>query len=251
MFHQFRLQYPRGSLIGELVSVDRGKYLVRVLLQNEGVTLATGLAAAESIEVAEDRARNRAFVALGLEEQVFSVDRKEGTTAMPAAREMSEMASVESSDRSEDEWLTAPVPEPNFSEVGFEFEETSESVAEDFAYPSGKKEPEPAATPSGYWWEQTPLSPPSESDTPPPAFSEPDWLQEPDPVANNAQASPQPKDSELGWDEILAQTDVEIKRLGWTSEQGKKFLMENYGKRSRQRLSKEQLLEFRDHLRAM
>ncbi len=61
MINQFRCQYPQGSIISELVSTKHGKYIVKVTLESEGKILATALAGAETVELAEDRARERAF----------------------------------------------------------------------------------------------------------------------------------------------------------------------------------------------
>jgi hypothetical protein len=52
----------------------------------------------------------------------------------------------------------------------------------------------------------------------------------------------------LDFSEIIAKSNVEIKRLGWTNEQGKQYLLQTYGKRSRQLLSDEELLEFLHYL---
>ncbi|MEO0836413.1 MAG: hypothetical protein AAFY16_10605, partial [Cyanobacteria bacterium J06642_3] len=52
----------------------------------------------------------------------------------------------------------------------------------------------------------------------------------------------------MDFNEIKQKTDIEIKRLGWTKEQGKEFLMSHYGKRSRLHLTDEQLLEFLRYL---
>ena len=41
-----------------------------------------------------------------------------------------------------------------------------------------------------------------------------------------------------------------LKRLGWTSDQGRNYLLQTYGKRSRQLLSDEELLEFLIYLEA-
>ncbi len=49
------------SLISELVNINHGKYIVKVSANHEGVVLGTGLAAADTIELAEDRARERAL----------------------------------------------------------------------------------------------------------------------------------------------------------------------------------------------
>jgi hypothetical protein len=57
MLAQFQIRYPTGSLVSELVTIDRGKYLVKASIQIEGVIRATGMAAADTVEQAEDQAR--------------------------------------------------------------------------------------------------------------------------------------------------------------------------------------------------
>jgi hypothetical protein len=64
MLTQFRKRYPHGSIISKLLKIDRGKYIVKASVQVEGVTLATGMAAADTIESAEDSAINRALALL-------------------------------------------------------------------------------------------------------------------------------------------------------------------------------------------
>jgi hypothetical protein len=49
--------------------------------------------------------------------------------------------------------------------------------------------------------------------------------------------------------QLIAETDVEIKRLGWTPQQGREFLTETYGKRGRTLLTKEELLDFLRYLK--
>ncbi|MEH1809291.1 hypothetical protein [Nostoc sp.] len=48
--------------------------------------------------------------------------------------------------------------------------------------------------------------------------------------------------------ELLAKTDIEIQRLGWTTEQGREHLIKTYGKRSRTLLTYEKLHEFLQYL---
>ncbi|NEO82754.1 MAG: hypothetical protein F6J87_00610 [Spirulina sp. SIO3F2] len=50
------------------------------------------------------------------------------------------------------------------------------------------------------------------------------------------QAEPMSLDGTIDFTEIIIQTNREMKRLGWTKEQGRSYLIETYGKRSRQRL---------------
>ncbi|MEL7051937.1 MAG: hypothetical protein AAGM45_09130, partial [Cyanobacteria bacterium J06588_5] len=44
--------------------------------------------------------------------------------------------------------------------------------------------------------------------------------------------------------DVIAQTDVELTRLGWTNVQGREYLEKTYGKRSRQQLTDEELMSF-------
>ena len=69
MFAQFQARYPTGSLNSELLTIYQGKFIVRVSVQVEGVTRATGMAAAETLEIAEDRARSRALMILGIQSE--------------------------------------------------------------------------------------------------------------------------------------------------------------------------------------
>jgi hypothetical protein len=54
----------------------------------------------------------------------------------------------------------------------------------------------------------------------------------------------------IDFSEIISRSNVELKRLGWTSDQGRNYLLQTYGKRSRQLLSDEELLEFLVYLQA-
>lgn len=66
MLAQFQSLYPTGSLTTELLEIHHGKYVVRSSVQIEGVTRATGMAAADTIEEAEDRSRARALMVLAM-----------------------------------------------------------------------------------------------------------------------------------------------------------------------------------------
>ncbi|MUG99932.1 hypothetical protein F7734_49720 [Scytonema sp. UIC 10036] len=66
MLAQFQSKYPQGNLISELVQIYHGKYIVRASVQIDGATRATGMAAAEILEDAEDKARTRALMVLGI-----------------------------------------------------------------------------------------------------------------------------------------------------------------------------------------
>ncbi|MFN6561740.1 MAG: hypothetical protein RMY28_018355 [Nostoc sp. ChiSLP01] len=48
---------------------------------------------------------------------------------------------------------------------------------------------------------------------------------------------------------LIAQTDRYLAQLNWTPEQGREYLQEKYGKRSRLQLSETEILEFIDYLK--
>ncbi|MFN6475050.1 hypothetical protein [Nostoc sp. DedQUE07] len=52
----------------------------------------------------------------------------------------------------------------------------------------------------------------------------------------------------MNFSEVIAQTDVEMQRLGWTIDQGREHLIKNYGKRSRTLLTQLELLDFLQYL---
>ena len=89
---QFRQQYPQGSIVSELIDIDRGTYIVRVSVSVEQVILATGLAGAERVETAEDLARERAISAL-----MLTNSRSNNTTVTPSALSSNSLNSHRSS----------------------------------------------------------------------------------------------------------------------------------------------------------
>ncbi|MGB3638286.1 MAG: hypothetical protein WBA39_12040, partial [Rivularia sp. (in: cyanobacteria)] len=51
--------------------------------------------------------------------------------------------------------------------------------------------------------------------------------------------------------EAIAKTDVEMDRLGFTPQQGREYLIENYGKRGRTLLTEEELVDFLQYLESI
>ncbi|WP_375494401.1 hypothetical protein [uncultured Nostoc sp.] len=52
------------------------------------------------------------------------------------------------------------------------------------------------------------------------------------------------KPTYANFDKLIIQTDAEMQRLGWTKAQGRKFLEESYGVRSRLLLTEDELDNF-------
>jgi hypothetical protein len=56
--------------------------------------------------------------------------------------------------------------------------------------------------------------------------------------------------AKIDFSDIMARTDIELKRLGWSKEQGKAHLLQTYGKRSRQLLFDPELVDFLTYLQS-
>jgi hypothetical protein len=67
---QFRARYPAGSLTAELLQIHTHHYVVRAEVQIGGLTIASGMAAAAQIELAEDQARLRALAVVGIQPEL-------------------------------------------------------------------------------------------------------------------------------------------------------------------------------------
>jgi hypothetical protein len=257
MFEQFRLHYPKGSLITELLEIDRGQYIVRCLVQVEGVTLVTGLAAAQTVELAEDRARERALAALSLDSQAVT------PTASPTPQAPAAVAPP-----------TTPeaIPHPQGNQTSYDLEFMAKKAARTTTVaPSPREEqpltevdavpesetvpepelplpPEPVAIPS--LEQEAPAYTPSQQEEaetfePPSNGTTTAFVRErPTEISEEIPPSSEPID----FSDIIARTTVELKRLGWTNQQGREYLVQTYGKRSRQLLTDEELLDFLHHL---
>ena len=260
MLERFRQRYPLGSLSSELLTIDHGKYLVRASVQVDGILLATGMGGGDTIEQAEDRARLRAIAVLVLDGEVAAVSKptNSGLAEMPqpSVIELSAPISVtepvieEAIAAVESPSLPAPisVTEPVIEEAIAAVESpslpapisvTEPVIEEAIAEPVPAEIPPKSATASKKQ-EETPLL----AEIPLP-------IEEPLPLMP-AKTETEPLLGEpIDFSEVIAKSDMELKRLGWTNEQGRNYLLTTYGKRSRQLLSDEELIEFMQYLQSL
>ncbi|MGF1479866.1 MAG: hypothetical protein ACFB4I_10285 [Cyanophyceae cyanobacterium] len=283
MLNQFRSRYPTGGLISDLVKIDREKYIVRTLIQNDGVTLATGLAAANTIEQAEDRSRARALEALSLSSvtdatAVAKTETLGNPPHPPLELPTSKVSHNGSSDQHSGDYLPTSQPQPS-QDKAYEpdlspAEESSEDKRQNvnlapelpessIAEQNSRRDRQPPLPSEPPFSQQ-----PAELDTPADEATRGFSLEEPDlPLAEASPASSAHQwmttdadanqsnlsvmSGPIDFSDIIAKTNVEMKRLGWTSEQGRKYLLETYGKRSRQLLSDEELLDFLNYLESL
>ncbi len=216
MFAAFWQRYPQGSLTSDILPSQEGIFIVRSIVKMEEKVLASGLGSAATIEEAEDKARNRALAILDLPANSSqtappsSIPQTQVQQTIPQVTSPSSLSHSEQ--RIQDISPQPPVVETPISIPELELETTplvTEAVA--------------------------PLVEEEEV-----IESEPEIMTDPIPTAQ--------LETPIDFSDVIARTNVELKRLGWTSEQGKDYLLATYGKRSRQLLTDEELVEFLHYL---
>lgn len=251
MLAQFQSLYPNGSLISELVEIFQGKYIVRASVQIEGVTRATGMAAAETVEAAEDQARTRALMVLGISDTPQTSVQIVSTPAPTPQFQPVKPTTLH-------EPTSPTLPESNFgssnqwSLTGNESQAKTETVIpsqdQDISYPAL----ELSAT-----MEDLPLISSTQSEAPSltdiaPSNVTPFTPRNYSPSENVAPISgtgkKKKKAEPVDLSDVIAKTDVELQRLGWTPEQGREYLIKTYGKRGRTLLTEEELHSFLKYL---
>ena len=60
---------------------------------------------------------------------------------------------------------------------------------------------------------------------------------------------PEPPAEPEDLSDIIAQTDVQLRRIGWTAKEGREFLEQRFNKKSRHQLNEAELREFLRHLK--
>lgn len=272
MLAQFQKNYPTASLLSQLVTIYQGKFVVQVSVQIEGVTRASGMAAAETIELAEDQARIRAISMVATPKPNPSSS-PEGDRLTPP-----ELANL-SSPKVSIPPRSAPLenyPEfaPKSSTDYLALISTDSDAVDDFGI-------EPITPVSNV----TPFVLRTATEDPPlldpiiaefaPSVTEPIDLSDTliaietelrnlgwtakqernyiERIYNKESRdllSPQQLYEFLNYLQVFGQTSKELARLGWDNQQGQDYLMKNYKKRSRQYLSYQELKEFLQHLQA-
>ncbi len=261
MLAQFQSLYPKGSLISELVQIFQGKYIVRASVQIEGVIRATGMAAAETVEAAEDQARNRALIVLGITtssqgsttfspkptSQVQVQPNQNPSFSKPAASTVDSFPQTEAiSEEQAPLNVYAPATLPEVTNKS----DTSYSQDLDQRPVTSNWEPE-LDTPMENWGMMPSTEP---EDNPFPGISSSNVTPftprsySPQEDLSSQKNKRNKKSQPVDLSDVIAKTDVELQRLGWTPDQGREYLIKTYGKRGRSLLSEEQLLDFLKYL---
>jgi hypothetical protein len=251
LFSQLQTRYPASSLICELVQIHKDSFVVRSLVQVGGVTLATSMAAAPTVELAEEQARLRVLKLLGIlsanvpeplkmpasyetQAQLLSSPLDNPALFPPpgrADRPLPPSPPVYSPFDAKDLGELLPpkplVPMVDALDRPFEPDETL-PPADDFL----PAPPEP---------EEFVPEPPSESVSKPRKSASPEPMPVPEPIETSAIAD---------LSDPVAQIPLEMERIGWTVKRGREHLEQTYNKRSRAQLTDDELLDFLKFLKS-
>ncbi len=247
MLAQLQNLYPQACLISELVQIYQGKYIVRASVQIEGVTRATGMASAETLEDAEDRARSRALMVLG----IAATSQKAAASSLEPITQVKSIPSLSTTSGFNESASSATINSIPQTEPTVQLK--SDTIRQDLDrgaflsqqqaqvdFPndnldvvSGELKDNqslPDLPPSNV----TPFTP--RSYTPP----------QQDVVTHTAKKSKKSEPVDLS--DAITKTDIEMQRLHWTPEQGREYLKKTYGKIARSLLKPEELLDFLKYL---
>lgn len=257
LFVQLQTRYPTSSLVTELVQIHDGLFVVRAMIQVSGTTIATGLAAAAAVELAEDQAQVRALSVLGV---------SAGFSEMPTLHPISPVGNGFSPlSPPTDTWRESPIP------AQFDPTPLAETLMPD-STPAAGLTTEPILPLTRFTPDELAidsfepmLEEPSERDLPNdsddflPDVLEPDFDRPAPPApAPKPQKSPKPEkaiapplEEPNDLSTLIAHTDVEMDRIGWSKQEGRDYLKRTYGKSTRQRLDVDELMDFLNYLRAL
>jgi hypothetical protein len=273
MFDRFWQQYPQGSILSELLQIHGETYIVKITLKSAEQTLVSTLAAADRLEVAETTAHRQALEILGLavnaEPAVLStatlVDSVPDVTvsATPAAPVVPDPIPVEMSPISPDQGSAAVEPEPTVNPNNAASTVAEAPAQKELAMSTPLAQPlDPESLPGTD--EELPLpATPTKSRTKKAPVAEPVSEPIPEPESEMVMAEELPAPAfalrpvqEIADEVPLTVTDMiplinmELKRLNWTKEQGRDYMVTLYNKRASALLSDEELFGLLQHLKA-
>jgi hypothetical protein len=249
------------AFISEFVTIDHGKYIVKVTVIQDNVILGSALAAAETVEKAEDNARKRAIDVVNWSKNQINedIDLKKETLAPKIAKK--EPITVKTKPEIS---KPQPTPPPIIEELPLPKEvqiiEENEDLWEEYDSNDIKENPPEIST---LFTDNTEVDDNLSLDIEDIPLFESKYHEENTDTSDNLIQFPNVNEDEssieptlpleysetLDFSQIIDQTSIEMKRLEWTQEQGKKYLLETYGKKSRHLLSDHELIEFLNYLK--
>jgi hypothetical protein len=261
MFDQFRQQYPQGCISSDLVQIHENRYVVRVAIQSEGIPLAAALAVDADLAIAQDQATLKALAIVGIKEHLGNVNSEISIASLPTVEAI--WPGQRSANDPTETLPIMPLPIPKVLEVPptatdehppefyDQSEESTLEVEEEFSFAAADLDEEElpvALTPEP---EEVEPETVLEVTTPPIAKAG----KSPKKTAVEAEPIPEPatpisNDPPLTVTDMIPLINMELKRLGWSKDQGRDYMVKLYNKRASALLSDEELFGLLQHLQA-
>ncbi|MGY6530181.1 MAG: hypothetical protein ACXITR_09650 [Cyanobacterium sp.] len=243
-------------LTSKLITIDHGQYIVKVKATQENKILGSALASAHTVEEAEDKARERVLTLINKAtipslSQNITIPKKNTSNSSPSPKATTTPAIAEEKKSSstippQKKEKPTPFPEPELNPIA-----PQETIIPETTNPIPLQEtiiPETnPITETIISTNQEVESEKTVSDTPELPLSYQPEEEKPEPIISPSNNNFDLSDA-VDFSQVIDQTTIELKRLGWTQEEGKKYLLETYGKKSRHLLSDEELIEFLTYL---
>lgn len=257
MLHQLRSVYPHACLITELVSMKHYRYVCRAMIQVEGTTIATAMSVAEKLELAEDQAQKRLLTILGIDlvAQPNIVPETASINLTPDFNTTSTLPEINIQVNP----ISQPHQIPSLPQIPALIIEEPIPVKEEVTVNVDDQVPSIIEIPPAPSKKSSSDRPLNHLETTPPVAPIPEVVESksedlplvketiyPVPLSQSAPTTEIKNNAEL-----IAETTIEIKRLGWKNAQGKDYLMRQYGKATRAELTDEELLDFLNYLKSI
>lgn len=243
MLSTFRDRHPLGSVVTDLLRVEEGIYVVKAQISVGGIVLGSGMAGSTTVEEAEDAAIQRALRISGITStSIFGGSTPLGSVALNT--NSLDTASLDGTNGNSisNTFEIPSAPHPNTASPKPSSSTTnspSNISSTNNAAPNGFSSVDDWDTPSSA---PEPATPKPRKSKPAVSKSKPQPELEPEP---ELQLEPEIEDLS----ELIAQTDVELTRIGWGPKEGRRFLKDRFSKQSRQQLDETELREFLQELK--
>ncbi|MEO0540522.1 MAG: hypothetical protein AAFZ80_06620 [Cyanobacteria bacterium P01_A01_bin.105] len=246
-FQTFRQTYPKGALTTELLMLQHGLYIVRATLADDSQPIVTAMAAHEALDQAEQRAQTKALALLGFTASALEAADGLAPTAPPALAPTEAPPLISATSAAPQPRSTVqPQAASDVNGPDDVLTVVSEVIPEPDVHPLPEALPEtlPEALPEEPETDEMPIEQVPELPPGVPALNSAALDQHAPELATFSPDLTAFDTASTDLSDVIAQTDVEMRRLGWTSQQGREHLEGTYHKRSRQQLTDEELLEF-------
>lgn len=242
-------------LTSELVNIKHGKYIVKVCVHQNQQIITTAHSEGYTVEEAEDNARKRAILFANESVNVHNVQNipvsttNKVTSSPPVEQKSKPPTNSPSTKTNLSENITHPPAPPQKPPIKPPMSPQKEIKPSEITPPPLQNEnpPEEITPPSINHSDETlPLEIPENQN------GKEEILSTPTNDIEESTTLPLSLDTNetMDFSQIIDQTTFEMKRLGWTQDHGKKYLLETYGKKSRHLLSDQELIEFLQYLQS-